>query len=55
MRRLAVVVALAALAVVPASARADDDQESTFQDDSLLVYGTPTEQSNARPVKVTVH
>ena len=47
MLRLVAVVALAALAVVPASAWADDDQESTFQDDALLVYGTPAEQSNA--------
>ena len=47
MRRLAAVVALAALAVVPDSALAAHDQESTFQDDSLLVYGTPAEQSNA--------
>ena len=47
MRRLAAVVTLAVLAVVPAAAWADDDQESTFQDDALLVYGTPTEQSNA--------
>jgi hypothetical protein len=47
MCRLAAVVTLAVLAVVPASAWADDDQESTFQDDALLVYGTPSEQSNA--------
>jgi hypothetical protein len=45
MRRLAAVVTLAVLAVVPAFVWADDDQESTFQDDALLVYGAPTEQS----------
>jgi hypothetical protein len=40
-------VAAIAVALAPAAAHAADDQESTFQDDSLLVYGTPAEQSNA--------
>jgi hypothetical protein len=46
MRALVVLAAFAVLALVPAAAHAAGDQESTFQDDSLLVYGTPAEQSN---------
>ena len=47
MRALVVLAALAVLALVPAAAHAAGDQESTFQDDSLLVYGSPSEQSLA--------
>jgi hypothetical protein len=47
MRLLAAVAALLALLLAPAAARAAHVQESLFQDDSLLVYGTPDEQSNA--------
>jgi hypothetical protein len=43
-RRLAVLVALAAL-VSPEAARASPRQESTFQDDALLVYGTAAQQA----------
>jgi hypothetical protein len=41
------VIAALAVALAPAAAHAADDQESTLQDDSLLVYGTPAEQANA--------
>jgi hypothetical protein len=41
------ILAALTVALAPAAAQAADDQESTFQDDSLLVYGTPAEQSNA--------
>jgi len=47
MRALVVLAALAVLALMPAAARAAGDQESTLQDDSLLVYGSPSEQSLA--------
>jgi hypothetical protein len=43
-RRLAVLAALAAL-VSPAAAPASPLQESTFQDDDLLVHGTATQQT----------
>ena len=43
-RGLAVLVALAAF-VAPAAAPASPLQESTFQDDDLLVHGTATEQA----------
>ena len=47
MRALVVLAVLAALALVPVAAHAADDQESTFQDDALLVYGSPSEQALA--------
>ena len=65
MRTFAALAAVAMLVLVPASvASADADQESTMQDDSLLVYGSPAEQSNgldimkalgADRVRVTVY
>jgi hypothetical protein len=47
MRALVVLASLAVLALMPAAAGAAGDQESTLQDDSLLVYGSPSEQSLA--------
>jgi len=44
MRALVVLASLAVLALMPAAAGAAGDQESTLQDDSLLVYGSPSEQ-----------
>jgi hypothetical protein len=48
MRALVGLLAVAAAVLAPAAvASASDQQESMFQDDSLLVYGAPSEQSNA--------
>jgi hypothetical protein len=47
MRVLIAAADVVALAVAPAAARAAQDQEPMFQDDALLVYGSPAEQSNA--------
>jgi hypothetical protein len=46
MRRLLLLAALG-LAAAPAPALAGPDQESTFQDDPQLVYGTPAQQDAA--------
>jgi len=45
--RRALLLFLAVLAVLPASAGAARDQESTFQDDEQLVYTTPAKQRKA--------
>jgi hypothetical protein len=46
MRRLTLAL-LALLACLPATAAASMGQESTFQDDDLLVFGTPEQQADA--------